>query len=249
MSSRVQADSSAIIGTSICSGHLGELGIAGDRLLAEQQPVLGLAIRHRDRLGDARVALVAIDADLDGVAELLAQAAHQLDVALAVEAGLALDRLRSLGHCLLGLLKAAIDVHDPERVRELDAVAPLLAAEQLPDRNALRLAGDVVGGNIERGLRVGVALDRPVHGGVQHIDRGGIGLGGDYGRQQVILEDVADRLRGLAVVAHRRAAPGRDRRRLAPAAQALVGVEPQDRVVADRHLHLRRPGVLAPSRE
>src|SRR5262249_56919892 len=62
------------------------------------------------------------------------------------------------------------------------------------------------------------------------------------------LDDVLDRLRRLAVVAHVRTAPRGDRRRLAPARDSVVGVDAHDRVVADRRLHLAGPSVLTPRR-
>ena len=224
-------------------GHRCERLRAGHRLLAKKQAVLLLAACRLNRLRDGPVTLVAVDADLDLGTDRLAESTHELDVTLGVETGLALDRPDPLADGLLGLGDTAVDLHDPQRVRDFDAV-PLPAAEQLPDGHAECLPGQIVAGHVDGRLRVRVALYDPVHSRVHNRHLGGIHLADR--RQQIALDDVLDRLRGLSVVAHVRAAPGRDRRRLPPARTALVRVEPDDCVVADRSLHLARPGVLAP---
>src|SRR5690606_32038842 len=111
---------------------------------------------------------------------LVAQAADQLDVALRVEPGLALYGEDAFGDRLLRLLDAPVDRHDAERMGDFDTVAEV-AAQQLADRPAQRLAGDVVDRDIERRLGVGVALHHTVHAGVDvgDLKRGNVLYGGE----------------------------------------------------------------------
>ncbi len=127
-----------------------------------------------------------------------------------------------------------------------DAVAEA-TAEQCGRRNAEHVPGEVVDRDVERGFGVGIAFDRHVHRRVDGLDIGRIR---PFDRRpQVVVDQMSRRLWRLAVVAHVRAAPRRDRRCLSPADDAVVIDDLHDQVTADRRRHLARPVVRTPLRE
>src|SRR5439155_3970328 len=137
-----------------------------------KQVVFFLSACRLHSLRDGPVALVAVDADFHLGTDRLAESTHELDVTLGVEAGLAFDRPDPLAHGLLGLGDTAVDLHDPERMRDFDPV-PLPATEQLPHGNAERLPGQVVAGHVDGRFRVRMAFYDPVHSQVHDRDLGG----------------------------------------------------------------------------
>jgi hypothetical protein len=100
--------------------------------------------------------LVGIDPDLAGVSDRLPHRGHHLDVALSFDADLDLDRGDALRGHLGRLVRGSVGVHDPDAVRQRRAVANL-AAQELIDRDTVDLADRIVDGDIDRGLRVGIA--------------------------------------------------------------------------------------------
>jgi len=111
---------------------------------------------HPHGFAPGAVALVGIDADLAGVSDRLAHRGHHLDVALGFDADLDLDRGDALRDHLGRLARGSVGVHDPDAVCQRRAVANL-AAQELIDRDTVDLADRIMDGDIDRGLRVGIA--------------------------------------------------------------------------------------------
>ena len=109
-----------------------------------------------------RVAVVGVDAQIDAVAGDGAHAAHHLDVAPGIDADLDFDRpdafLDDLRHLLLGLL----EIDEADGMGHGNGVARP-AAQQGGHGDAELAAGQVVGGELDGGLGVGIAFDGPVH--------------------------------------------------------------------------------------
>ena len=206
---------------------LGHGAQALDRLLGIDQIVFLHRGDRPHRLAPGAVALVGVDPDLAGAADRLAHRRHDLDVALDLDADLDLDGGDAFGHDLGGFARGGVRVHDADAVREFGAVAHL-AAEQLIDRHAVDLADRVVQRHVDRRLGVGIAAQHAVHAQMQLLDLGDV-LPGD-GRKQHLLDRHRGHLRRLAVARAVVAAPGADHLRFAPADDAVLELEPQDRV-------------------
>ena len=115
------------------------------------------------------VAFVGVDAERHVRPDRGADAPHHLDVALRIDADLDLDRADALGRDLRGLALALLDGHQADRMGDRDRVAHR-AAEQHVDRHAAGAAGEIVGRDVDRRLRVRIALDGGVHALVQLAD-------------------------------------------------------------------------------
>jgi hypothetical protein len=120
------------------------------------------------------------------------------------------------------------------------------AAQEVVHRDAAGATREVVGGDIDRGLGIGIALDGGIHALVQQAkiaDRYANG-----GRPEIALDDQLDGGGALAEIAPVLAAPVLERGRLAPADTAGVVAQAHQRVAPDA---LGEPGplVLAAGRQ
>ncbi len=156
-----------------------------------------------------------------------------------------LDRLDALACDLRDLALGVGEAHQADRVGDRDARARG-AAEQAMDRQPGLAAGEVVGGELERRLGVGEALDGAVHAGVQLDDVAR--LEAAHRRRQIGLDHMDRGAGALAEIAAELAAPVFQRRRLAPAHAAGLIDQPDQHIAADR---LGQPGpfMLAPGRQ
>ena len=226
--------------------HLGELlgAVAG---LLDPEDVEGLQAPDLAERG-LRVdpGRVRVDVDADLVASDPAQPVEHLGVPRPVRADLDLEVADAVGERRLALLHGLLRRQvEAEAGRDLDRVAPL-AAEQRVHRQAGGLAHQVITGDVDRGLRVEVALDDLLHAVVDGADVERVHA--DDRRRDQIPDQVRGGLRRLPVVAPVVPSPLRGHRRLAEALGAVVARHPdQDRTPDLRDA--RRPAVVAPGRE
>src|SRR5262245_54114001 len=191
------------------------------------------------------VALVGVDAERDTRSHRRADPAHHLDVALRLDADLDLDGADAFGRDLGGLALPVLDRHQADRVRDRNRLAHR-PAQEIAHRNTAYPAGEIVGGDVHRGLGVRVALDGRVHALVEQAqiaDRYA-----DRRRAEIALDHKPDRCGTLAEIAAVFAAPVLERRRLAPADPAGIVGQPHQRVTPDA---FGQPGplVLAAGRQ
>jgi hypothetical protein len=106
------------------------------------------------------------------------------------------------------------------------------AAEQPMDRQAEDLALEVVQCDVDRALGVGMAAHDLFHPSVDLRQVEGVDV--DQTRAEHVADHVADRPRRLPEVAPRVAAPAAQRRRLAPADGAVIGLDADQRPLAER---------------
>src|SRR5690606_29457679 len=99
-------------------------------------------------------------------------APHDLDVAVGIDTDLDLDGADAFTHHLRHFALGFFEAQQSDRMRDRDALTHRTAEQPINWESPLP-AGEIVGGEFHRGLRVGVALDDAVHARVQLADLAG----------------------------------------------------------------------------
>ena len=136
----------------------------------------------------ADIALIGVDAQRDAGPNGFANPPHHLDVAIGIDADLDLDGPDALRGDRSALRASA----SSNPIRPIEWVTGTSRRAQPPSSsaagNAERAAGEIVGGDLDRGLGVRIALDRPVHPRMQFGEIAD--LSADHGLAQISVDDL-----------------------------------------------------------